>query len=397
MGALRSQPFSFVVPISDPCPWQRVGSLTATQATFAVGDRDWTTVNAVTDAKSINWELNNNTITDCEFRFETTANADAHVVEIWVSAGDYVGNGDLDSYVLGTTLTLTGGQETGAGGTGVFVDTISKADVTFSGSSVIDSGNDRQAIYRVNLKGYKYVMMIATTFEAATTLSCDARWYTGNSTGGLTDEELRSSDIAVTMTTPTKTSTVTKVDAWQIVTAATTVEGSAADFTDSYGDGIFNVEIAQIEAVAHAGGNGPMVQVSVDGRTWLDYQVLSLTAGTAGTTTTVGALTADANTVVDLTDATTADFDEQGRAWFIKDGTIANSEVVFTKSNATNAVTILDAVQVSHSTGVNVYDRVDQFSVVIVEPFQYAKLVAINTDSDCDIAFSTHAVKVTAK
>jgi hypothetical protein len=206
--------------------------------------------------------------------------------------------------------------------------------------------------------------------------------------------------VEVQMTSPVKTTAVSVVDAWQVVTAATTVVGAVADFTGGYGDSVLYIEAAQIEATAHAGGAGIKVQVSNDQRTWVDYTAttdLNLTADTAATTTTVGAVVADANTVIDLTDATTGDFDVQGRAWFIKDGTIANSEVVFTKSNATHVVTMFDAARVSHASGVSVYDRVDQFVVNIREGISYVRVVYGNGDADCDIAVRARSNKTTAR
>lgn len=262
---------------------------------------------------------------------------------------------------------------------------------------IVASGTDGCVMIKIPTYGFAYITAEVTAITASHTVDILMSALSTGESGGAVTNGSGTDAVEVQMTSPVKTSTVTKVDAWQAVTAATTVEGTAADFSGGYGESYFVIEIAQIEAVAHAGGLGPEVQVSVDGRTWIDYQTLSLTADTAATTTTVGALTVDANTVVDLTDATTGDFDEQGRAWFIKDGTIANSEVVFTKSNATHVVTIMDNVQVSHSTGVSVYDRVDQFLVPIVEPFYYARLLAINTDADCDIAFSTHKAEATAR
>jgi hypothetical protein len=206
--------------------------------------------------------------------------------------------------------------------------------------------------------------------------------------------------VEVQMTSPVKTTAINVVDAWQVVTAATTVVGNVIDLTGAYGDSCLYIEAAQIEAVAHAGGAGVKVQVSEDQRTWVDYTAttdLNLTADTAAVTTTVGAVTVDVNTVIDLTDATTGDFDVQGRAWFIKDGTIANSEVVFTKSNATHVVTMLDAVRVSHASGVSVYDRVDQFVVNLRQGISYARVVYRNGDNDCDIATRARLNTVTAQ
>jgi len=200
------------------------------------------------------------------------------------------------------------------------------------------------------------------------------------------------------MTDPVKTSTVDVVDAWQTVTAGTAVVGSVGDISDGYGDSILYVEVAQTpaDANAHAGGQGPVVQVSYADDDWVDYVTLSLTADTAATTTTVGAVT-DANTVIDLTDASTGDFDVVGRKWFIKDATIANSETVYTVSESGNAVTLASGVIRSHATGANVYDRVDDFVVSFPEAVAKVRVLWNNTDADCDIAVTSRLSKTTAR
>ena len=159
-------------------PWENIGNLTATQATPAVGARDWATMVALTDAKTIQWDVPE--LSEyVEFRFETKADADAHVVEMWVAVNQYMMDGETeDQFTLGAILTLTGGKQQ-ATQTNFFIDTIAVTasnGVLISDDEVLDSATDRIAIYRVNLKGYRKLIMIATTFEASTTLYAHARW-----------------------------------------------------------------------------------------------------------------------------------------------------------------------------------------------------------------------------
>jgi len=211
-------------------------------------------------------------------------------------------------------------------------------------------------------------------------------------------------DHLVSMSGPTKTSAVAGGDPWQVVSGSdpvTVVVGVDIDFSDAYSDSILYIECAQIEAVAHSGGAGIRVQASVDGRSWVDYTDstdtdLNITADTAATTTLNGAVTAEDATIV-LTDATTGDFDVSGRGWFIKDGTIANSESVFTQSFSTHTVTMFDAAQISHDTAVAAYDRVDQMTVNIREGINKARVVYVNPDKDCDIAVRSWPSKVTTR
>lgn len=420
--------------------WQAIGDLSGSETSPAVGDRGYTAMwTTLIDANTIKWSVPEDA-SGAEFRFETDANADSTTIEIWVSASSTITtNAGLDSdtednFTLGAILVLTGGQQV-ASNSNVYFDTITYTNYVLKGT-VLDSAADRIGIYKVDLRGYKRVVIIATTLQASTTLYADAKWFPISPTSdGLTDAELRASAISVTesspitgfatsakqladghnvtvdnaagtaaveiqMTSPVKTTALNVIDAWQVVTAATTTVGSVIDLTGAYGDSCLYIEAAQIEATAHAGGAGIKVQVSEDQRTWVDYTAttdLNLTADTAATTTTVGAVTVDVNSVIDLTDATTGDFDVQGRAWFIKDGTIANSEVVFTKSNSTHVVTMMDAVRVSHASGVSVYDRVDQFVVNMREGISYARVVYGNGDGDCDIAVRSRLNKTTAR
>jgi hypothetical protein len=162
--------------------WTEIDTITATQATLAVGARDGTSVDGLAATKTIVWDVPEVT-SGWELRFQTTANADAHVVEVWVAAADsydstLAGSSQVDHYTLGAILTLTGGQQVGPH-SNVFVDTIARTASTgiLTGSEVVDSGADRIAIWRLDLRGYKRVVMIATTLQGSSTLYAEARWY----------------------------------------------------------------------------------------------------------------------------------------------------------------------------------------------------------------------------
>ena len=263
---------------------------------------------------------------------------------------------------------------------------------------IVGSGTDTCVMLKIPTYGAAYVAAEVTAITAAHTADVlMSALSTGFSDSTVTVDNGSGTDaVEVQMTSPVKSSAVDVVDAWQTVTAATAVVGSVGDLSDAYGDSILYVEVAQIEAVAHAGGSGPVVQVSYTDDDWVDYWTLSLTADTAATTTTVGAVT-DANTVVDLTDASTGDFDVVARKWFIKDGTIANSETVYTVSETGNAVTLASGCIRSHASGVSVYDRVDDFAVSIPEGVTKVRMLWNNTDADCDIAVTCRLNKVTAR
>ena len=157
--------------------WTNLGNLTDTQTTPGVGARDWATMIALTDAKTIKWDIPE-LAEHAELRFETKADADAHVVEMWVAAGQYMADGTTeDQFTLGAILTLAGGKQQ-ATVSNFFVDTIAvtASNGVLIDGTVLDSATDRCAIYRVNMRGWRKGIIIATTFQASTTLYAHARW-----------------------------------------------------------------------------------------------------------------------------------------------------------------------------------------------------------------------------
>lgn len=190
----------------------------------------------------------------------------------------------------------------------------------------------------------------------------------------------------------TKTTTIDQIDAWQAVTAGTLVVGTSKSVSDSY-SAVLYIETAYIEADA-TDGVEIMIEVSYGDDDWMLLTIVKGTAETPVTTTTVGAVT-DANSVIDLTDSATGAFDVVGRKWFIKDGTIGNSESVRTKANAANAVTLCSGIMRSHASGVNVYDRVDEWVIQIPVGVAYVRTLCNNVDATCDCAFTSRISKVT--
>ena len=157
--------------------WENIGNLTSSNAALAVTARDYSEVwTDLTDAKTIKWDVPNEA-SILELRFQTTADADATTVNMYLAAGATMRDGTTESqFLLGATLALTGGTQTGTT-SNVFVDTIVSTDAVLSGSETLDSAANRVAVWRVDLRGYKKVVIIATTLEGSSTLYADARWY----------------------------------------------------------------------------------------------------------------------------------------------------------------------------------------------------------------------------
>lgn len=197
-----------------------------------------------------------------------------------------------------------------------------------------------------------------------------------------------------TMAALTMTTAIDEIDAWQAVTAGTIVGGNAKAISTSYTTVLY-IEVALIEAVAQAGCD-VIIEVSYADDNWMQLTAFQGTAETPATTTfNDGAVTAG-DTTVTLTDATTGDFDVPGRKWFIKDGTIGNSESVRTQVNATHTVTLLQDILRSHANGLSVYDRVDEWVISIPFGVSYVRTLINNTDADADVAFTTRISLVTA-
>lgn len=197
-----------------------------------------------------------------------------------------------------------------------------------------------------------------------------------------------------TMAALTMTTAIDEVDAWQAVTAGTIVAGTSKSISDSFATVVY-IEVALIEAVAQDGVT-VIVEISYADDNWIELHSFGGTAETPATTTiNDGAVTAG-DTTITLTDATTGDFDVPGRRWFIKDGTIGNSETVRTQVNAVHTVTLLHDLLRNHANGLSVYDRVDQWPISIPFGVAYYRVIINNTDADADVAFTTRVSKTTA-
>lgn len=143
------------------------GTLTIAQTALAVTGRTKAAVVALADAKKITYKADLfSSLIEC--RISTDADADAQVVNVYVSRGD--------DFVLTGTLTLTGGTQTGPN-SNVYVDTIVESDVSWlrpSGTRVVSGdGNNEMARWVLDLMGYSEVLFIATTLVSGTTLRID--------------------------------------------------------------------------------------------------------------------------------------------------------------------------------------------------------------------------------
>lgn len=183
LGLVSIRPPVQPINVATPhVPFYAAGTITVAQTAPAVNARDYTSMVGLTATKRVIFKVPEDA-TIGEFRFRTAANADADVVQVWVARGHYMGDGStVDSFGLGASLALTGGAQTAPPlDTLQFVDTIVVTPYLLSHQNAYDSGNDRMAVWRVDLQGYAYVEFIATTLASKTTLYVDVSWLGGGS------------------------------------------------------------------------------------------------------------------------------------------------------------------------------------------------------------------------
>jgi hypothetical protein len=193
----------------------------------------------------------------------------------------------------------------------------------------------------------------------------------------------------------TKTTAMDGIDAWQNVAFGTCVVGNAEDISTSYSTLLYIQAVPTTAAVQL--GMTIDVYVSYGTTNWVKLTGFTTSLLTGATTTTAGALT-DANSIVDLTDATTAHFDHLITRWFILDAAdVTKSEVVMTKAGlGGHVLTLASTIQNAHTTGRSVYTGVEEWVVQIPFGVSQIRTVVNNTDADCTMHFRTWCSKVTA-
>jgi len=195
---------------------------------------------------------------------------------------------------------------------------------------------------------------------------------------------------------PTKTTAFDTIDAWQSLAAATLAVGNSEDVSASYSTVVY-VEVALTGAAAQDGVTVIVEIAPLPGDDWVELAAFTGTAETPGVDDLNEAGgTSAGDTTITLTDATTDEFDVIGRRWFIVDTTVAESEVVRTKSIAGNVVTLCQDAKYAHADAEVVTDRVDQWPVRLPFPASYVRVLVNNTDADAAVHWRSHCSKVTA-
>jgi len=145
------------------------------------------------------------------------------------------------------------------------------------------------------------------------------------------------------------TKAVEAVDAWAEVVAGTCREGAIKDISPNY-ETVLHIDVCLAEATAETAGCQILVQVSSDTSGDAAWSNLTQLGGPVGTAfkTDIAADEAAGQTVLSVTNPTTANLDHPGKFLFIENtATPANSEIVFQVSNegdAGDTITILDGL-----------------------------------------------------
>lgn len=191
------------------------------------------------------------------------------------------------------------------------------------------------------------------------------------------------------------TKTGSQIDEWAVISAASMREGATESILSDI-EVALEITVCKVEAVAHDGECYIIIEVS--GNTsgdedWTELVTFQINAETAKTTT-LDAEAATTATVIPLT--ATGDFDTKGDKYFIKNGTIANSEIV--RNNGVNAgvsITILDGLTNTQQNGVSIYNPVEPFAFVLPSAYRRCRVLINNLDTDCDVVSRTRISKVT--
>ncbi len=186
-----------------------------------------------------------------------------------------------------------------------------------------------------------------------------------------------------------------QIDEWAVVSAASIREGANTSIVDDVQIAI-EITSAKVEAVAHDGEDLYTVEVSSNtsgDEDWTELVSFKGTLGTADTTTLDAEATAPTSTIP-LT--ATTNFETLNDRYFIKNGTIANSEIVRNNGFSSGvSITVLDNITNTQQSGLSIYNIVDQWVVSIPAEFRRYRVLVYNGDADCDIVTRTREAKAT--
>lgn len=179
------------------------------------------------------------------------------------------------------------------------------------------------------------------------------------------------------------TKAVEAVDEWASIAQNAVREGATTDVSGNYRS-VLHIDIALSSATAHT---GTKVEIQVSSNTTGDEDWTTLTSRTAvvGTANPEAFGGAEAAGQTMLTVASTTGYVADETRWiFMKDDTVANSEMGLLVSAVTNtSVTVQDGTTNAHDASDTIYNVAQNFVITIPIEYNRVRVIYDNTfDSD---------------
>jgi hypothetical protein len=181
------------------------------------------------------------------------------------------------------------------------------------------------------------------------------------------------------------TKTVSAVDEWQAIAQNAVLEGSTVDVSNAYSAAL-HIDIALTSTTTHT-GTKIAIQVSSNSTGDEDWHTFTEFVGPIGTANTENItnnpLAADSTSATVA--STTGTYDDDGAHWiYIKDSTIADSEMIYIVSHVVNtSITWLDGTANSHAQNTPMWDIANRYTIDIPLWASRVRIVYDNThDSD---------------
>ncbi len=193
------------------------------------------------------------------------------------------------------------------------------------------------------------------------------------------------------------TKAVAAVDAWaEVVQGVTGIrEGATVDCAAMY-EAVLHIDACISEATTETAGSTIYVEVSSNTSGDADWSVLTSLGGPTGVviTAVLSADEAAGQTVLSVTDPTTANLDNPPRFIFFEDDTAANSEIVYQVTNEADAgdtITILDGLTNAHAAATSDMWFIDSATVPNTCVVQYNVALPASTNRVRVIYDNTHS------
>lgn len=191
-------------------------------------------------------------------------------------------------------------------------------------------------------------------------------------------------------------------DEWAQIAAAAIRLGAEFTFTDDLG-GVLEIFVVHDSTNAHA--NGAVLTVVVNDQAsgndegWIAHNAFDGIRSSGGTAVQVNVdveCAAEATQLkVDSTGAS-SEFETKNDRYFVKNNTIANSEIVKNNGFADNDyITLLRGLTNTQETTADVFNIVDSWLCRVPQEFRRAQVIIWNDDADCTICSMTREAKAT--